>query len=392
MKLNTLFFSVIILPLFIQCNLISRSKNHHKQVKEANNNQQAINDPVNNSSDTILSIDTDITEKKETNKNPFGVLIDKTDNAAVPIDKKILAAKALELNYIRLRTDINTWSGNINNYYDFTSAGFKIILNINYGIPRGSMGEKQPVPFPTDMDAYGKTVTSILDKYKPELVVIENEEDNSGYHSGSADDYINELKTAISICHAKGLKVTNGGLTVREIMLLVYDDFMSNGKTQEANDFARRALPPQYLVKLNNYKSMPVVQRALTFGKAVVQSYKTLNLDYVNFHWYEPVAARGKINSDARNADHIDPAVFAAVVNYLSRVTSKPVITNEFGVLNTSPTLITGLMQKVLDEKMDYAIFYSGDGVGGSVALQNGDGSLRQIGEAVRNFIKKNCQ
>lgn len=383
MKLKSLLFSFVILPLFVQCNSISRAKHHRKFRKES---QQAINTSSDDTTFNISNI------KTQNHKNPFGVLIDRTDNSPVPLNKKIEIIKALGMNYVRLRTEVDDWSGMINNYDDFSNAGFKIILNINYGIPRNAMGQKQPVSFPTDLDAYGKTVSSILDKYKPELVVIENEEDNPFYHSGSADDYINELKTAIAICHSKGLKVTNGGLTEREMMLLVYDDLMSSGKTQEANDFANRAIPEQYLSKLNNYKRFPVVQRALSFGKAVIQAYKTLDLDYVNFHWYEPSVARGKKDLAALNVDHIDPMVFTAIVNYLSRTTGKPVITNEFGVLNTSPALITDLMQKILDAKMDYAIFYSGDGAGGSRALQNGDGSLRQTGEAVRDFIKKNCE
>ena len=222
------------------------------------------------------------------------------------------------------------------------------------------------------------------------MVVIENEEDNPFYHSGSADDYINELKTAITICHSKGLKVTNEReLTVREIMLLAFDDLMRSGKKQEAYDFAGRAFPQQYLNKLNNYEKLPMAQRALSFGRQVIEAYKTLDLDYVNFHWYEPVSARGKKDLNALNKEHIDPAVFNAVVNYLNSPHS-PVITNEFGVMNSSPTLIQELMQQVLNANMGYAIFYSGDGAGGSNALQNGNGSLRQAGEAVRDFIKKN--
>jgi hypothetical protein len=49
-------------------------------------------------------------------------------------------------------------------------------------------------------------------------------------------------------------------------------------------------------------------------------------------------------------------------------------------------------MQQVLNANMDYAIFYSGDGLGGSLALQNGDGSLRQTGEAVKKFIDQHCR
>ena len=45
------------------------------------------------------------------NKNPFGILIDKTNNAALPLDKKIQVAKALGFNYVRARAYINTWNG-----------------------------------------------------------------------------------------------------------------------------------------------------------------------------------------------------------------------------------------------------------------------------------------
>jgi hypothetical protein len=342
--------------------------------------------------DPVTDGDANTQTKKDSHKNPFGILVDRTDNSAVPLNKKIQVAKALGLNYVRVRTDIDTYNGTINNYDDFAAAGFKIILNINYSIPRSATGEKQPVPFPTDLEAYSKTFTSILDKYKPELVVVENEEDNPFYHSGSADDYINELKTAIKICHSKGLKVTNGGLTVREIMLLAFDDLMRSGKKQEAYDFAGRAFPQQYLNKLNNYEKLPMAQRALSFGRQVIEAYKTLDLDYVNFHWYEPVSARGKKDLNALNKEHIDPEVFNAVVNYLKRTTGKPIMTNEFGVMNSSPTLIQELMQQVLNANMDYAIFYSGDGAGGSKALQNGDGSLREIGDAVRDFIQQHCK
>jgi hypothetical protein len=391
MKLKTLLFSFIMLPLFIQCNGGSRVKNHKKHLLQSKSSVQI---PDTTAADVIedTALLDNVTANAEENKNPFGALIDKTDNAPVTIDKKIQVAKALGLKYIRLRTDISTYSGYINNYDEFTRAGFKIILNINYAVPRNAMGEKNPIPFPTNLDAYAKTFTSILDKYKPELVVVENEEDNPGYHSGSPEDYINELKTAISICHSKGIKVTNGGLTVREVTLLAFDDLYQSGKKQEALDFAGRVFPKPYLAKIDKYQNLPAVQRALAFGRPVIAAYKDLDFDYINFHWYEPVVARGRSNNEALNREHIDPMIFNAVVNYLSRKTGKPVMTNEFGVLNTSPTLIQDLMQQVLNAKMDYAIFYSGDGAGGSKALQNGDGSLRQIGEAVRDFIKKNCE
>ena len=97
--------------------------------------------------DLITDNNTNTEIKKDERKNPFGILVDRTDNSAVPLNKKIQVAKALGLNYIRVRTDIDTYNGTINNYDEFASAGFKIILNINYSVPRSATGEKQPVPF-----------------------------------------------------------------------------------------------------------------------------------------------------------------------------------------------------------------------------------------------------
>jgi len=259
-------------------------------------------------------------------------------------------------------------------------------LNINAGIPRTATGDHNPLPFPTDMAAYSKTVNSILDKYKPEVVVIENEEDNPNYHSGSADDYINELKTGIQIAHSKGLKVTNGGITVREVCFIIYDDMMQHGDKQKAKDFAQRAFPDVFLNRINNVNN-PQVAKQLEFGRKIFAAYKTLDLDYINFHWYEPVQARGQ--ADKANGA-FDPSVFSFVANYLKTATGKPIMTNEFGVFNTSADLTKNLLQTVSDNKLSYAIFYSADGgAGKAVALQNGLGELRDNGAAFRDFVKQ---
>jgi hypothetical protein len=237
------------------------------------------------------------------------------------------------------------------------------------------------------MNAYAKSLNSILDKYKPEVVVIENEEDNPNYHSGDADDYINELKTAIQVAHSKGLKVTNGGITFREVCLIVYDDMVQQGKKQEAIAFAKKVFPPAVLRRLDN-ASMPAVKRQLDFGRKIIAAYKTLDLDYVNFHWYEPIKSRGQQGTDAGDTT-VDPKIFDFIANYLQTKTGKPILTNEFGVFNTSPSLTLGLLKAVRSAGLRYAIFYSADGgTGRAVALQNGLGELRSNGEAFKDFVK----
>lgn len=320
------------------------------------------------------------------NKVRFGVMVAKTEGRLITPERQAQVAKALGVNYMRARIDIQSWNGSNPLYDAYAAAGMKVLLNINYGIPRNAVGDHDPIPFPTDMESYSRTVNSILDKYKPEVVVIENEEDNPFYHTGSADDYIKQLQTAIKIAHSKGLKVTNGGITVREVCLIVYDDLVQSGQKEKAMEFAEKAVPPAFLKRISNMNN-PQIQRQVEFGRKIIAAYKTLDLDYVNFHWYEPVQARAKAASTTAS---FNPEIFAYVVNYLKTKTGKPVLTNEFGVLNNSPELVKGILKAARDAQLSYAIFYSADGgEGKAVALQNATGDLRENGVAFRDFVKQ---
>ena len=82
--------------------------------------------------------------------------------------------------------------------------------------------------------------------------------------------------------------------------------------------------------------------------------------------------------------------MFSFVANYLKTTTGKPILTNEFGVFNTSPSLVKGLLLAARDASLSYAIFYSADGgEGRAVALQNSLGELRNNGAAFRDFVKE---
>ncbi|MEP6466894.1 MAG: hypothetical protein ABJB05_11350 [Parafilimonas sp.] len=372
MRLQSILFSFLFLPLNNNCNNanMNNSGNTQQQTDPAG---EQINNTANDSAG---------------NKTHFGVMVAKTEGNLLPPSQQVKVAKALGVNYIRARIDIDSWGGSNEGYDTYVAAGLKVLLNINSGIPRNAAGNHAPVPFPTDMNAYSKSLNSILDKYKPEVVVVENEEDNPNYHSGDADDYINELKTAIQIAHAKGLKVTNGGITFREVCLIVYDDMTQHGQQQKANEFAQKVFPPQLLQRLNN-TSNPMIKKQLDFGRKIIAAYKTLDLDYVNFHWYEPIRSRGAQSVDI-NDTTVDGKVFAFVADYLKTATGKPILTNEFGVFNTSPSLVKGLLQAARDADLRYAIFYSADGgTGRAVALQNGLGELRSNGAAFRDFVKE---
>ena len=306
----------------------------------------------------------------------FGVLV----NGKMSLNTKVNVAKELGVSYIRDAVILQKWSGNDESTDRFINAGFRIILNVNWGqVPKGP-GKKEPVSFPTDTVQYKKMLDRVLDKYKPEVVVVENEETTKNYHTGPIEDYINELSAAITVAHSKGLKITNGGITNRDLVLLVYYDYLERKMNKEAEDFARRCVKPSLL---KNSEITNILDKA----KKLIEAYKNLRLDYVNIHLYEPV--KNTAQGTDESIKTITPDAQKEMINYIERITGKKVMSNETGARTSSPEVVTGVLKELSQTDIAYVIWFSGDGEGGSVGLQNDDGSLRANGVAFKNFIAK---
>ncbi len=249
------------------------------------------------------------------------------------------------------------------------NSGFNLVLNVN----NSGLANKSQAPFATDTSAYKSRLQyqlSLMSK-KPQLMVIENEENNLRFHSGSAADYLNQLKAAATVAHANGIAVTNGGITYPAMLYLVYLDYLERGKKQEASDLQQRS---SVLFTSNWLTSRK------EFLQQLVAGYAKLDIDYVNFHWY------GK-NGDTKSLTEI--------VNYLQRATGKPAISNEIGAQDTSPETVKAIVRTCRQLQMPYAIWYSGDGERNTseqaTALQNSDGSLREAGKAfIEAFRERN--
>lgn len=303
----------------------------------------------------------------------FGVLV----NGKMNLNTKINITKDLGVSYVRTAVLMQNWKGYDDRCDKQIAARLKMIMNVNWG----PAGERFTIPFPTDTVEYKKLLNQILDKYKPEVVVVENEETIKKYHSGPIEDYINELTAAITVAHSKGLKITNGGLTNRELALLVYNDYVERGMKKEAQDFAKKCIKPSLL------QNNPDVEQLMSNTRKLIEAYKRLPLDYVNIHIYEPIK-NVVIGTDER-VKEITPGAIQEIINYVSRTTGKKVMSNESGQRTSSPDVTTQMLREFAKAKIDYLIWFSGDGIGGAKALQNEDGSLRPSGEAFKNFMKE---
>lgn len=274
-------------------------------------------------------------------------------------DDQVTFTQELGLSYVRDQIITSTFSGKAPMFDTYTSNGIKVLCNLNYSAVK-------PSAFPTDMTKYKSQLENILQKYKPEVAVIENEPANDGYYTGPIENYFTELSTAISVCHSYGVKVSDGALHTGMVMILVYQNYLATGQQAKADDFAARALSSQYL-RAAQGKGSSTINAKLETCKKMIAKYKTLALDYVNLHWYEPW-------NDSDDPSISAPGVAKEVADYLRTQTGKQVLTNEFGQTNQIPTLVASQVDEFRAAGFAYAIDFSGKSGGGvgAVPLSNG--------------------
>ncbi len=235
---------------------------------------------------------------------------------------------------------------------------YNILLNFTSTNP-------MPMNFRTDTTAYKTDLANTLSVFTtlPAVAVIENEESNTGYYSGSATDYINQLKAAITVMHAHGIPVADGGITSTGLAYWVYQDLLSRGLTTQAADYKTYmgiALTSSFTLDRANFVSI------------LISNFTVMNLDYVNFHW--------RVKAPA------DSTYLGETISYLKRITKKKVMTNELGQYDQDPATVTAALQTCKNNKLSFVSWYSVPNTP-SYPLQYYDQTLTASGVAYRNFI-----
>ncbi len=273
-------------------------------------------------------------------------------------------AKALGAVYFRPASIfLDQWNGTCPECDIALNAGLQLVLTVRNSGPL-------PTAPPTDLAAYQRTLGQVLDKYRPAVLAVENEENSALFYTGTPEEYAAELKAACQVAHQKGIPCTNGGLVSALVVLLVYDHYGQAGQWAKAEDFAARTLPPNVRRQLKS----PRAQEQIRKGKALLSAYRAAGVDYVNFHWY--IA---------------DTRALEEAVAYLRAQTGLPVITNEIGQFTDDPHQTTAVMGKIVELGLPMAVWFGLDGPKAR-GLVNLDGSLRPTGQAFQRFIQQNLK
>lgn len=240
---------------------------------------------------------------------------------------------------------------------------YKILLNFS------SPGKgKQTIPFRTDTEQYKQDLNDVLNTFSvmPVVAVIENEESNRFYFHGSALEYVQQLKAAISVMRPRGIKVANGGITNVGLCYLVYQDFLSQGKSDSAT---------QFQLATGIAMDSPSVKNRGAFIDTLLTNYAAMpNLNFVNFHWKTKIA---------------DTLPLFQAINYLKKRTNKRIISNELGQLDYQPSTLVSFVEMCTNHGFPYIIWYSPDQDAGKIGnpLQYPDGTLTPSGLAYKDYL-----
>jgi hypothetical protein len=268
------------------------------------------------------------TAPKPARENPFGVMLP-ARLARTPEGMRL----AKELGAVYIRPDsvfLDEWNGTCLECDLALKAGLKLVLTVR------ANGRRQATSPPGDLAAYRRTLGQVLDRYRPSLLVVENEENSALFYTGTPEKYAAELEAACQVAHEKGVACTNGGLVSSLVALLVYHGYMGSGQKAKAEDFASRSFVPEQRRLLGSAR----VREQIRKGKALLSAYRDAGADFVNFHWY--IA---------------DPRALEEAVAYLKAQTGLPVVTNEISQHSDDPDETTAVMGKVMELGLPIAVW-----------------------------------
>ncbi len=248
------------------------------------------------------------------------------------------------------------------------NSRYKIVLTFLGDRPSGIEPGTQ-ISFRTDTVQYKKDLNMLLNTFKvmPVVASIENEEANRLYYIDYAKNYIIQLRAAIRVMHARGIKVANGGLTSQGLDYLVYQDFVKQGKYDSAQQFQlATGVQPDSLK----------TQDRGAFTDTLLRNFRKMDLNYVNFH---------------RKANSRDTLYLHQIVNYLKKRTGKKIISNELGQMDYDPNTLLDHLKLCDNQHFPYVLWYSPDQDAGKrgTPLQYPDGTLTPSGIAYKNYLVK---
>ncbi len=261
-------------------------------------------------------------------------------------EERVSLQKAAGISYIRSTVTLPNFTGKDAALDYYAGNGQRVLLNIR--------AETDEV-FARDIPTFKSRLASLLQKYRPEVLVVENEPATAEFYTDDLANYIAELKAAVEVAHAYGVKVSDGALHVE-------------------------CMEP---IRTGDFRGGTVCERQ----KYLIEEYaKIPGLDYVSLH----LAVGGDGVGDANG---FPKGLLESASSYAFAVTGHEIISNEWHVEIDSVALMEGVVAEFkaanqANGQFRYSIMFSGDGLDKALPFNNGT-ALNSVGINFRNAVAR---
>ena len=268
------------------------------------------------------------------------------------------------------------------------SAGLKLILVI-----RNSAASGKPSDPVKDIAAFQKKVRAVVERYKPNLLVVESEPDDPKSFNGSPDEYAAELKLACDVSHEFKIQCADGGLSSATVTALVTNERWKSDQIDAANlalttEAVRVGARDTFRIVGKSLNTSPEGDRKrvldatekylksnadrISRARAMISAGNSSGADYLNFHWYELV-----------------PENIPKIADTLHLLSKRALMTNELGQRNDRPFETGEKIKQALASFIRPVIWSAVDGRDGSIGLVDKKGKLRSNAAAFQRIARE---
>lgn len=183
---------------------------------------------------------------------------------------------------------------------------------------------------------------------KPAVISFNNEEPNNNYWKGTVYDYLLTLNALTTIAHSYGIPTSNGGILQNIVYYMRYV-YQQEGKTDSVNLINKRG---QLFTGTG-----AAAQYFIDWYKVEIPGIAASQVDYVNFHWYEP-------SFNISTTSDTTTGLLPLVIQFLRSRTGKPVICTEFGSKYNSQALFNQVADEINNSGVYMRVYYYGTNPG----------------------------
>lgn len=293
---------------------------------------------------------------------------------AGPPERRIQVAKELGATWYRPAPVLLAGDGKCDDCEAARNAGLKISLAMRNGAAAGK--PSGPVG---DVGDFKKRLRVVLEREKPAMLAVEEEPDDPKKYSGTPDDYRTELVAACEVSHELKIPCSNGGLSSRNVALLVIDQRFKADPIDAANvatttELVRAESPGTNIHIFNKSvgnvgeKQTPAVeatrkyldkhQQEIDRTRQFVDAINQAHVDRLNFQWYE-----------------LQPDNLPRVLDSLHQLSKLDLMSDEMGD-RSDRAFVVGEKIKVALENYVWPTIWMGTNSNGAQGLVDKNGKL----------------